>query len=201
MDKSCGLATVVINHGSARGYFRCPCGHIRWVNSSSPQFMNPAVGISVALFAALAFHSSAGTQTNESVLPPNSHQDSLAIVRTASAFHSALERGDTTAVKNLLAPDARVLEGGEVESREQYFSHHLAADIEFAKAVPSKRTVVSYIREGNVAWVVSTSTSTGNFRGREVNSVGAELMILSGTPEGWKIRAVHWSSARRQPPR
>lgn len=111
----------------------------------------------------------------------------------------ALEAGDTATVKTLIAPDLQVLEGGEVESRAQYFAHHLAADIEFARAVPSKRTVVSYTREGNVAWLVSTSTTNGNFRGREVNSVGAELMILSGTPEGWKIRAVHRSSARRQP--
>jgi hypothetical protein len=127
--------------------------------------------------------------------------DSAAVVRTASRFHAALEAGDTAAVKTLIAPELQVLEGGEVENRAQYFSHHLAADIEFAKAVPSKRTLVSYTREGNVVWLVSTSTSVGNFRGREVNSVGAELMILSLTPDGWKIRAVHWSSARRQPPR
>lgn len=166
-----------------------------------PQFMNPAVGISVALIAALGFHSSAGTRANESVLPPNSHEDSLAIVRTASAFHSALERGDTTAVKNLLAPDARVLEGGEVESREQYFSHHLAADIEFAKAIRSERKLSFYARQGEVGWLASTSTTTGTFKGRDINSVGAELMILSRAQNGWKIRAVHWSSARRQPPR
>lgn len=127
--------------------------------------------------------------------------DSAAVVRTALRFHVALEAGDTAAVKTVIAPDLQVLEGGEVETRAQYFAHHLAADIEFAKTVPSKRTVISYTREGNVAWLVSTSTTTGNFRGREVNSVGAELMILSGSPEGWKIRAVHWSSARRQPPR
>ena len=152
--------------------------------------MPRSLGIPFAFIALLTLVDSAVAQS-----------DSAAAVRTASRFHAALEAGDTAAVKTLIAPDLQVLEGGEVESRAQYFAHHLAADIEFAKAVPSKRTVVSYTRDGNIVWLVSTSTMTGNFRGREVNSVGAELMILSGTPEGWKIRAVHWSSARRQPPR
>jgi hypothetical protein len=128
-----------------------------------------------------------------------SPSDSAAIVGTASRFHAALEAGDTATVKTLVAPDLQVLEGGEVENRAQYFAHHLAADIEFARAVRSVRTVVSYAREQNVAWLVSTSTASGNFKGRDINSIGAELMILSRTQAGWKVRAIHWSSARRQP--
>lgn len=127
--------------------------------------------------------------------------DSVAAVRVASRFHQILSTGDTAGISAVLAPDLRVLEGGGVENRQQYYSHHLAADIEFAKAIKEEKTPFSVTCDGNVIWLVSTSTSTGNFRGREVNSVGAELMILSRTPDGWKIRAVHWSSARRQPPR
>jgi ketosteroid isomerase-like protein len=159
--------------------------------------MNPAVGISISLFAALTLNSSSRTGTDKSKLLFDSRADSVAIVRTVSRFHSALERGDTTTVKNLLARDVRVLEGGEAETREQYLAHHLAADIEFAKAVSGQRTLISYTREGNVAWVISTSTSTGSFRGRDINSIGAELIILSRTTKGWQIRAIHWSSARR----
>lgn len=131
-----------------------------------------------------------------SVVSPS---DSAAVVETASRFHTALEAGDTVTVKTLIAPDLQVLEGGEVESRARYFAHHLAADIEFARAVRSERTVLSYTREQNVAWLVSTSTASGNFKGRDINSIGAELMILSRAQAGWKIRAIHWSSARRQP--
>jgi hypothetical protein len=98
----------------------------------------------------------------------------------------------------LLSPDLRVLEGGSVENRQEYLSHHLSEDIEFAKAVKSERTSVSYRCGGAVSWLISTSISKGSFGGREINSDGAELMILSRTPTGWKIRAVHWSSARRQ---
>lgn len=163
--------------------------------------MPSSLGILFVFTALLAPGDAVAAQQSSDVRSVASAADSAAVVRTASRFHAALEAGDTAAVKTLIAPDLQVLEGGEVESRAQYFSHHLAADIEFAKAVPSKRTVVSYTRDGNVAWLVSTSTTAGKFRDREVNSVGAELMILSRTPDGWKIRAIHWSSARRQPPR
>ena len=124
--------------------------------------------------------------------------DSAAIVGTANRFHAALSAGDTSLIKRLLAPDLVVLEAGEVETREQYLAHHLAADIKYAKAVSSITTLTSYTCDGNSAWLVSTTKSRGTFRGRAVNSVGAELMILGRTPRGWQIRAVHWSSSRRE---
>lgn len=125
--------------------------------------------------------------------------DSTASMRVAGRFHEILSTGDTTGIQALLAPDMKVLEGGGVENRQEYISHHLSEDIEFAKAVNEKKTSISYTCDGNVAWLVSTSTSTGTFNGRPIDSVGAELMILNRTTKGWKIRAIHWSSARRQP--
>ncbi|MBC7789840.1 MAG: nuclear transport factor 2 family protein [Anaerolineae bacterium] len=125
--------------------------------------------------------------------------DSSAVVGVANRFHQILSTGDTTGINALLAPDLRVLEGGTVESRQEYFSHHLSADIEFAKAVKGERAPFSYSCDGNIAWLISTSTSTGKFKGRDINSAGAELLILSRTEKGWQIRAIHWSSARRQP--
>jgi hypothetical protein len=125
--------------------------------------------------------------------------DSAAVMRVVGRFHEILSTGDTIGLSALLAPDLRVLEGGTVENRREYLSHHLSEDIEFAKAVIEKRASISYTCEGNVAWVVSTSTATGNFNGRAIDSVGAELMVLSRTRNGWKIRVIHWSSARRQP--
>jgi hypothetical protein len=125
--------------------------------------------------------------------------DSTAAVRIASRFHEILSTGDTTGINALLASDLRVLEGGSVENRQEYLSHHLSADIEFTKAVKEKRTSFLYRCEGNLVWLISTSTSTGNFGGRDIDSTGAESMLLSWTRQGWKIRAIHWSSAKRQP--
>jgi uncharacterized protein DUF4440 len=125
--------------------------------------------------------------------------DSAAVVRVSTRFHNILSTGDTAGISTLLAPDLRVIEGGAVETRQEYLAHHLAADIEFTKAVKEERTSFSYRCEGDVAWLISTSTSTGKFGGRDINSAGAELMLLGRTPGGWSIRAIHWSSARRQP--
>lgn len=125
--------------------------------------------------------------------------DSAAAVRVATRFHGILSTGDTAGINIFLAPDLKVIEGGTVENRQEYYSHHLAADIEFARAVKEQRTSFSYKCEGTVAWLVSTSNSTGKFRDRDIDSAGAELLLLSRTPEGWKIRAIQWSSAKRQP--
>ena len=113
---------------------------------------------------------------------------------TVSAFHAALKSDNPAAVMALLAPDAQILESGHSETREEYEKGHLAADMEFASTVESAREKVTTRQEGSVAWVTSTSRSTGTFKGREVNSAGAELMVLSRGPEGWRIRAIHWSS-------
>lgn len=160
--------------------------------------MNPTLGISISLFVGLAFSSSRQMDADKSKSLYGRHADSAAVVQAASRFHSALERGDTSTISTLLARDLLVLESGEIETREQYFAHHLGADIEFARSVRGTRRAVSYTREGNVAWLVSTSTASGNFNGRDINSAGAELMILSRSQKGWQIRAVHWSSTRRQ---
>lgn len=87
-----------------------------------------------------------------------------------------------------------ILEAGGRESLNEYRAHHLQEDIEFAKAVPSQRGPLEITVSGDVAWAISTSVTRGTYRGRAINSTGAELMILSRTAAGWVIRAIHWSS-------
>jgi hypothetical protein len=140
-----------------------------------------------------------GQRQSVTTASPCRAADSAAVVRFAGRFHEILSTGDTAGINTLLAPDLKVIEAGTVENRQEYLSQHLSADIEFAKAVKEKRTSFSYSCEGNVAWLVSTSTSSGSLGGRDINSFGAELIVLSRGPKGWQIRAVHWSSARRQP--
>jgi ketosteroid isomerase-like protein len=124
--------------------------------------------------------------------------DSAAAVAVVRRFNELLSVGDSLAALALLTEDAIVLESGSTETRAEYRSHHLPADIEFARAVRSQRTVRHASVRGDVAWVSSTSTAQGEFRARPVNSVGAELMVLVRTPTGWKISAIHWSSRSRR---
>lgn len=122
--------------------------------------------------------------------------DSAEVVATAVEFHAALSAGDSAGVLGLLSPDAIIVESGTIETLQQYRAHHLPADIAFAQAVPSARHVTEVRVAGNVAWLVASSTATGSFRGRTINSVGAELMVLGKNAETWHIRAIHWSSRR-----
>lgn len=126
--------------------------------------------------------------------------DSAAAAAVVERFHGALAAGDSAAALALLAPEATILESGGVETRTEYRGHHLPGDIEFARAVRSERAPIRVTIRGDVAWTVSTSTTQGEFRGRQINSSGAELMVLTRAADGgWRISAIHWSSrARRQ---
>ena len=119
-----------------------------------------------------------------------------AILAAVNGFHDALRRGDAKAAMELLAPDATVLESGAAQTREEYEKHHLSEDIAFSRAMTTTNSTPTVVMEGDTAWVSSTSRVTGTFEGREVNSAGAELMVLTNSPGGWRIRAIHWSSHR-----
>lgn len=126
--------------------------------------------------------------------------DSAAVAAAVEGFHAALARGDSLAALALLTADARVIENDEVETREQYRAHHVAADIEFARAVASVRHPQWLSVSGDSAWAAAGSTSRGTFRGRPVDSEGDELMMLVRRAEGWRIAAIRWSSRRRGAP-
>ena len=120
------------------------------------------------------------------------------VARVVAAFHAALARADSAAALVTLAADVTIMESGDVQGLGDYRAHHLAADIAFARAVPSTTGPLSVTVVGDAAWVTSTSTTVGSFNGRAVNSTGAELMVLSKDSAGeWRIRAIHWSSHRR----
>ena len=131
--------------------------------------------------------------------PVIAQSDSADVARVVTAYHHALAHGDSTGALALLAADAVILESGGVETRDEYRSHHLPGDIAFAMAIPGQRTPFRITVRGDVAWSWSTSVTQGEFRGRQINSAGAELMVLARTPTGWKISAIHWSSRARRP--
>ena len=137
--------------------------------------------------------------------------DSADVVGTVSRFHDALAGGDSAAALALLAPDVVIFESGDVERRDDYRRHHLPGDIAFARAIPGSRTLVGVSVVGDAAWVSATTITAGQFNGRAINSVGAELVVLTrarrqgeavSSARGsapWQIRAIHWSSRRRTP--
>jgi ketosteroid isomerase-like protein len=120
--------------------------------------------------------------------------DEGAVAAVVDAYHTALASGDSTTALSLLAEDVTILESGGVEDKEHYRSGHLAGDMRFAAAVPRERSEITVTVAGDIAWAWSTSTTQGRMGDREINSRGAELMVLSRTGDSWRIRAIHWSS-------
>ena len=114
------------------------------------------------------------------------------------AFHAALSAGDSAAALSLLADDVTILESGGVEDKEHYRSGHLAGDMRFAAAVPPVRSEIEITLMGDVAWAHSTSVRQGRVGAREINSQGAELVVLVREGSTWKIKAIHWSSRQRR---
>jgi ketosteroid isomerase-like protein len=50
---------------------------------------------------------------------------------------------------------------------------------------------------GDVAWVISRTLTTGQFRARAVNVEGVETMLLVRSSGAWRIVHIHWSSRAR----
>ena len=161
------------------------------MNSIRP-FLIGALALGVNLAAATsALHAQAHDHAAMHASGPG---DSVAVADAVHQFHAALEAGDTAAALGALAADVRVLEGGGLETFEEYRSHHLPGDMAFAAAVARKAGPLSVTVAGDAAWVVSTSRTSGTFRDRQIDSMGVELMVLTREADGWRIRAIHWSS-------
>jgi ketosteroid isomerase-like protein len=113
-------------------------------------------------------------------------------------FHSALAKGDTGAAAALLADDALIFEeGGAERSKTEYAAHHLQADAVFSGAVASTIVRRSSDEADGLAWVASEGRVNGSYKGKAVDRLTTETMVLRRTADGWRIVHVHWSSAAR----
>ena len=120
------------------------------------------------------------------------------VVNVIDAFHKALVAGDSTTALSYLADDVAILESGGIENKHHYRSGHISGDMRFAKAVPRQRGEMTVTIIGDVAWAYSTSVAQGKMGESEINSQGAELVVLVKENGDWKIKAIHWSSRKRK---
>lgn len=126
--------------------------------------------------------------------------EEAAVRAVATGFGKALAAGDSLAALALLHPDVVIFEAGGWESLDDYRKGHLRADMRALQGLKQETVRDRVTISGDLALVTREYSTTGTTGERTVDSVGAETMVLLRTPEGWKIRHVHWSSrARRQP--
>ena len=129
---------------------------------------------------------------------PDSARAPAAVV---DAFHAALARGDEAAAGALIADDALIFEeGGAERSKAEYQERHLPADAEFSKAVRFTATRRGAEAAGPLALVTTEGRTSGSFRGKPVDRVTAETMVLRRDAKGWRIVHIHWSSAAQKRP-
>ncbi len=116
---------------------------------------------------------------------------------TMAAFHDALAAGDKAKALSLLAPEVAIYEAGYVErSRDEYASHHLNGDMEFAKASTRKMLKQTERIDGNTAIVWEETETTGTSRGKPVHAFGTGTAVLEKRGDTWAIVHVHWSSRK-----
>jgi ketosteroid isomerase-like protein len=114
------------------------------------------------------------------------------------AFHAALERGDTRAAAALLTHDALIFEAGGAErTKAEYSAHHLPADAEFSRSVSSVVVRRAGQSDGTVAWIATEGRTTGTYKGKALDLLTTETMVLRRAGGGWKITHIHWSSAAK----
>ncbi|MEP6982579.1 MAG: DUF4440 domain-containing protein [Sphingomicrobium sp.] len=136
-------------------------------------------------------HESVGSATQQTALPASAHSAAA----TVDAFHAALQRGDTRLAAALLAEDALIFEeGGAERSKAEYAAHHLPADAAFSKVGHSNIVRRSGGSSGSFGWIATEGRMSGTYKGKPVDRVTTETMLLRRVGQGWKIFHIHWSS-------
>lgn len=144
------------------------------------------------LLSALLLPAAAGAQvpTGPALLP----------TEVVDAFQAAMTSGDRKAVVQHLAPDLVIYEQGFVErGRDAYAEGSMPNDMTFASLVQRQALSREAWEDGNVAWVQTLSSISGDFGDQKLSLVNTETLVLRRTDVGWKIVHIHRSAHPRGP--
>ena len=77
------------------------------------------------------------------------------IAKALTDLETAIINNDAEIAGKILHDDVTILEGGGMENKEQYLSHHFHSDGKFLSAMDREEVSQNIIVEGNIAWVTS----------------------------------------------
>lgn len=120
--------------------------------------------------------------------------DKISIGKALNDFETAIVNNDSEKAGKILHDEVTILEGGGMETKSQYLSHHFHSDGKFLAAINREEVSQDIKIEGNVAWVSTNTTMKGNYSGRDIDLTSLELAVLKKENGQWKIVALHWSS-------
>lgn len=125
--------------------------------------------------------------------------DGAAAVAALDAFHQAITEGEGAAALALLAEDMVIVESGEENaSRADYADHHLPADMAFSATMKRRATARTVHAGAKYAWILSSTRTTGTYKGRAIDSMGKETVVLEKRGGKWLIVHLHSSTPRRR---
>lgn len=130
--------------------------------------------------------------------PGHEHDTPASAAATLDAFHHALEEGDRETALSVLHDSATILEGGHLQTREEYAAGHLQSDMEFLSQVESKRLSREASPGDDQARIVTRTRLTGAAGDPEVDLVNEETATLVRTGDGWRIVHLNWQSTPAQ---
>jgi ketosteroid isomerase-like protein len=116
------------------------------------------------------------------------------VIETLDAFHQAIVENDSQAANKLLSKSAKILEGGNIETKDEYLSHHFHSDGKFLGAMNREVESRSVAVEGNTAWVSTQTHTWGTYSDQKLDLSSLELVVLRKEKGTWIIEALHWSS-------
>ncbi|HCI72264.1 MAG TPA: nuclear transport factor 2 family protein [Balneola sp.] len=120
--------------------------------------------------------------------------DKEMIAKTLNDLETAIVENDSEKAGEILHDDVTILEGGGMETKSEYLSHHFHSDGKFLSAMNREEVSQEISVEGNMAWVTSKTKMTGTYSGRDIDLSSLELAVLKKENGMWKVIALHWSS-------
>lgn len=111
-------------------------------------------------------------------------------------FHAALAAGDRAQLPAALDPGVAIFESGDAKlSREEQARHQLNGAIDYVAVTKTEVIDRRGGGDGDVAWVLSRSKTSGRIGNKEVSSSAPESLVLERGGDGaWRIVHIHWSS-------
>lgn len=117
------------------------------------------------------------------------------VARIVGDFHRALQNGDESTVRLLLADDVLIFESGGVErSRHEYADHHMQADIAFLQHMQVTKLEHHIKVNGETAVSISRSKIQGRYKDKDIDVESMETLLLMKVEGKWQIIHVHWSN-------
>ena len=114
--------------------------------------------------------------------------------KIVTQFHKAIKLGNKNKARYLLDDNVTIFEGGKVEkSADEYANHHILSDMKYAAKLYTEVLEHNVTLVGDMAYSVSRTRSTGQFKGSYINKEGMETMVLLKEGGKWKISHIHWS--------